>query len=166
MTTIVYRNGIMAADGRAYGGDKVPIGTKCKITRLEDGTLVAVSSTIVGAMGLIVDWYKNGAKEKGDDILPDKFTMLAVKPNGEGFMANNIAALTGPLRADYWAIGSGEEYALGALAYSEGCNAIAAVKAACELDVWSDLPIYFATHDNEIPKILLDISPDLLIQVV
>lgn len=48
MTTIAYRNGVMAADTRAYSGGKLPIGTKTKIERLEDGTLLGVSSITPG----------------------------------------------------------------------------------------------------------------------
>jgi hypothetical protein len=31
LTTICYRDGVMAADTRAYSGDKLPIGSKTKI---------------------------------------------------------------------------------------------------------------------------------------
>jgi len=168
MTCIVYRDGIMAADSRAYGGDKVPIGYKQKIKRLEDGTLIGVSSTVVGASSALIDWWKAGHKNENDwfDKLPEKFTLLAVTPNGEGFMACNTLLITGPLQANYFAIGSGKEYALGAMAYSELCNAIAAVAAACKLDTWSDLPIYYATHENvDLPKMIVDISPEQLIKV-
>jgi ATP-dependent protease HslVU (ClpYQ) peptidase subunit len=159
MTTIVYRNGIMAADSRAYGGDKVPIGEKVKIRRLEDGTLLGATSAIVGASQLVMDWYAEGCPKKpeGYDI-PDKFTLLVVKPDGAAYMANDGPNLTGPLTAPFQAVGSGEEFALGAMAH--GASAVEAVVAACKLDVWSDLPVYAASHDGRMPKLKVGLTPD------
>lgn len=144
MTTIVYRNGVMACDSRAYGGDKVPIGAKCKIERLEDGTLIGASSTEVGGPEAIRRWYKDGCPDKPDYPLPEKFTLLVAKLNGEIFTAASSYMLSGPLMGEYFAIGSGEEYALGAMAHGAGPET--AVKLACELDVWSAEPIFSLTH--------------------
>lgn len=153
MTTITYRDGVMAADSRAYGGDKVPIGSKVKIKRMEDGTLVGATSTIVGGSAWAIQWWEDGCPQKpGEHVnLPSAFTLLAVKPNGEAYMANDHGALTGPLDAPFLAIGSGEQYALGAMAH--GANAIDAVRASCRLDVWSELPVYAATHGGSVQKI-------------
>ncbi len=160
MTTVVYRDGIMVADSRAYGGDKVPIGEKVKIRRLADGTLIGATSTIVGGSGWAMDWYEQGcpAPPGGSVNLPASFTLLAVKPNGDGYMANDQPALTGPLRAPFFAIGSGEGYALGAMAH--GANAVQAVAVSCDLDVWSALPMYATSHEGTCPMLEVGLPPD------
>lgn len=144
MTTIAYRNGTMACDSRGYTGGKSPIGSKCKIERLEDGTLLGASSTVPGGGEQIRKWYKDGCPKDVDYNLPDKFTMLAVKASGEAFYADDNLMLSGPLTADYFAIGSGLDFALGAMA--AGQSAIMAVNIACELDVWSEGPVFSLTH--------------------
>lgn len=136
MTTIVYRDGILAGDRRAYSGDKKPIGTKTKIHRLEDGTLWGVSSSNVGADALLKRWIEGGcAPADCNDLKPESFELIVVRPDGEIFYANGNLDLSGPLTADYVAIGSGDHYALGALA--TGVSAQEAVRIASDLDIWS-----------------------------
>lgn len=145
MTTIVYRDGIMAADSRAYTGSRTPIGTKTKIRHLEDGTLVGVSSSIPGGGEAVLDWYLNGKPESVD--LPGSFTLLVVTANGQAFFARDTAFVSGPIDAPYFAIGSGEEYALGAL--SMGASAVDAVRAGVKHDVWSGFPILALAHEGD-----------------
>ncbi|WP_295198738.1 hypothetical protein [uncultured Brevundimonas sp.] len=136
MTTIVYRDGVLAADRRAYSGDKKGIGAKTKIHRLDDGTLWGVSSCNVGADALIKRWVEAGCEPVGSDQLkPESFELLLVRPTGEIFYANGNLDLSGPLTADYFAIGSGDHFAMGAMAM--GASAIRAVEIASDLDVWS-----------------------------
>lgn len=136
MTTIVYRNGVMAGDRRAYGGDKTPIGSKKKIHRLADGTLFGVSSNNVGADRLLRRWVEEGCPAVGPDYLkPDSFELLLIRENGEVFFACNNLELTGPLEAEFYAIGSGSQYALGAMSMGAGPERAAGI--AAELDIWS-----------------------------
>lgn len=145
MTTVVYRDGIMAADSRAYSGDKHPIGNKVKIRRLPDGTLLGASSTLPGAGETVLDWYANGQEE--ETILPAHFTLLVAKTNGDVFYANDDRIFSGPLTGDFFSIGSGEQYAHGALLM--GACAVEAVRAACLADAWTDFPIYVASHKRK-----------------
>lgn len=153
MTTIAYRDGVMAADSRAYSGSKVPIGEKVKIRRLDDGTLIGASTSTCGAGTWVLDWYEGGCIAKAGDaeLLPDKFDLLVVHPDGRVFIASDHAVLSGPLTTPYIAIGSGNEYALGALAH--GATAVQAVEAACTLDVWSEVPVYASTHEGSVQRI-------------
>ncbi len=148
MTTIAYRDGVMAADSRAYAGTKVPIGHKVKIRRLEDGTLIGASSSHVGATKWVLDWWEKGcpAEAGGAQLLPEAFQLLAVTPNGEAYIAKDLGVVSGPLNGPYFAVGSGEEFALGAMAH--GANAVEAVKAACVCDVWSGWPLHAASHEK------------------
>ncbi|RAK68814.1 peptidase S14 [Phenylobacterium kunshanense] len=140
MTTIAYRDGVLASDSRAYSGDKTPIGSKQKIHRLADGTLLGVSTASIGGDALVRRWVEAGCPAaRNDDLKPDSFTALMVRANGDVFYANNNLEWTGPLDVPFIAAGSGEHYALGAMAM--GASAERAVEVACELDVWSAHPI-------------------------
>jgi hypothetical protein len=145
MTTIVYRNGVMVSDSRAYSGGALPIGAKSKIQRLNDGTLVGVSTITPGGSEAIMRWVVDGCPDNPDYKLPEKFSMIMAKLNGSVYLANDALMLSGPLMGEMFAIGTGSEYALGAMKY--GASPIAAVEIACQLDVWSSEPIYCLTHE-------------------
>lgn len=132
----------MAADSRAYTGNKVPIGHKEKIVNI-NGVLVGASSTRPGTVERALKWFREGMKTPVPDA---DFALLAVYPNGEAIYATGDCNPSGPLRADYFAIGSGEEYALGAMA--AGCTAEEAVRIACWLDVWSEEPVVTLRHED------------------
>lgn len=140
MTTIAYRDGVLAADSRAYSGDKTPIGSKTKIHRLADGSLLGVSTRDVGGDAVIRAWVEAGcpAPQSGD-LRPSEFDALRIMPTGEVYYACGNLAWTGPLSAEYFAIGSGDQFALGAMAM--GATAEEAVQAAIGLDPWSSGPV-------------------------
>lgn len=136
MTTIAYRDGVLAADRRAYSGGKSPIGLKTKVERLKDGSLLGVSSTVVGASTQIRDWVERGCPLPApDDLQPESFELLLIRPSGEVFYACNAPTLTGPLEAAFLAVGSGSDYALGAM--SMGASAVEAVEVAASHDPWT-----------------------------
>lgn len=142
MTTIVYREGVLAADSQAYcGSRRVSLGTKVKVRRLEDGTLIGASSSIVGATDDLLDWYEH------DTPLPEKydsFQLLVVNPDGSAFLAFDNTSLSGPITGDYYAIGSGEDFALGALAM--GASAEEAVRIASQFDYHTNDKILSISH--------------------
>lgn len=126
----------MAADSRAYAGDKMPIGQKRKIHRLADGSLLGVSSSNVGADSLLRRWVEQGCEPAAaSDLKPESFQLLWVRSNGDVFYAKDNLDLSGPLTVDFIAIGSGDAFAMGALAM--GADAVEAVEIASELDVWT-----------------------------
>lgn len=153
MTTIVYRDGVMAADTRAYSGNKPPIGRKSKILQ-HNRELIGVSTRGVGVGPVVIDWYIAGMPG-GPEALRAQlslfdtaqgFQLLAARPGGEAIYMYDTA-LPVTVRAPYYAIGSGEEYALGAL--EMGATALEACLVACRLDVWSAEPIDLIGHDPD-----------------
>jgi len=133
MTTVAYKNGEMAADSRSYTGGKITAGMKQKIHRLKDGSLFGASSSKVG----LCDKFRRDTEERGVEGVYDE-TMcqgLLVTPGGEIYIFNDGVAWSGPCRALFTAIGSGEEFAMGAMA--AGATPAEAVRIACELDNWS-----------------------------
>lgn len=134
MTTIVYRAGILAADSRAYSGDKNPIGEKRKIHRLADGSLIGASSNKVG----VCEKFRRLVEESGvDGTFEDEIPVQAIviRPDGSVFYFNDLDSFSGPIKSEYLAIGSGEEYAIGAL--KMGASAVDAVRIAIECDPWT-----------------------------
>lgn len=150
MSVITYRDGIMAADSRAYSGGHRPIGRKQKIRRLDDGSLVGVGTAAVGLSEWLHEWVQDGCNETLS--LPTghsaaEFTVLKVTPDGRAFLASDALAMAGPIEAPYFAVGSGASYALGAMAY--GASATEAAAIAAEMDPLCGAPISYTTHDSE-----------------
>lgn len=154
MTTIVYKGGVMVGDSRAYAGYRLNIGSKCKIHRTSDGTLIGASSRIVGICEALVDWYVSGHSHPNAPQISESerdFQLLAVEPGGKAYYTNNSFFISGPLFADQWAIGSGAEYALGA--FEMGADPIQACEIAVRLDTMSGMPLFMATHAKDIHQI-------------
>lgn len=137
MTTICYRSGEMAADTRAFAGrGAASPGRKTKIRRLSDGSLFGCTTTACGGADLIADWVEAGCpRPTSGDMIPDDFSAMLVRPNGEVFMAIDCLGLTGPLQAQFYAVGSGSEYALGAMYM--GATAIGGVAAGIRFDPYT-----------------------------
>lgn len=157
MTTIVYRDGQMAADTRAYSGNRTPIGFKTKIHRLKDGGLLGVFSAQPGIAEFFRDWINDG--ENSNEI-PDSvdvnLSALRVKPNGEVFFYSDGIYPSGPIMADWYAIGSGDQYAIGAL--SCGATADAAVMVAGQHDVWTGGQVQIMNLAEEAPEDSLQVE--------
>lgn len=138
MTTIVYRNGILAADSRAYAGSKTPVGTKRKIRRLEDGSLFGCSSSRVGQPENIARMVQeHGVGKTFEKDVPAQ--VIVIQPDGAIYLFNDGDSFSGPIQSEFLAIGSGEEFATGALL--NGASAAQAVEIAIRCDPWSDGPI-------------------------
>lgn len=137
MTTIVYRDGVLAADTRGYSGNHTPVGNKTKIFNLEDGSILGLSSPRPGLSEAFRDWLENGSDM---NAIPkfDQFQISALRITSDGdiFYYDDSVYPSGPLRADYFAIGSGDHYAFGAL-YA-GATAIEAVEAAGQFDSFTN----------------------------
>ena len=150
MTTIVYRDGIMAADTRGYSGEKYPLGLRLKVRRLDNGDLLGVSSNKVGQADCVASWFQ--AKETPVQLTErlaafdaPSFKALLVAPDGTGRLYDDSGW---PSEADgpYYALGSGEDFAYGAL--GAGLSAVRALTVAIEMDPWSDWPVMCWTHDS------------------
>lgn len=147
MTTIAYTAGVMAADTRAYAGFNAVLGSKTKIRRLPDGTLLGCSTNQVGFGEAVLDWFERGhdlanAPKAAGEL---KFSLLAVLASGDAFYASDSFHLSGPIHGEYFAVGSGEAVAQGAM--RAGADAKRAVEIACECDVWSGLPVVTISHE-------------------
>lgn len=148
MTTIVYRDGIMAADSRATieteaGGARM---FRCeKLYRKSIKVGKRIEEHILGFAGesspalLYLDWYGSGVKDPPQvfaDMVSD-FSVLILTKHGI-FEAD---AYCRPERVieRFWAIGSGAKAALGAM--HAGADAKRACLIATRIDPYSATPI-------------------------
>jgi 20S proteasome alpha/beta subunit len=131
MTTIAYRAGILASD-TAQTFNSMRIGTMQKIARRSDGTLVGAAGD-ASYVTTLMKWAKSSAK--GNPPLPvnDGGTGLIVSPRGKITLVDDGGLST--CKAEYIAIGSGGEMALGAMGY--GASAEEAVAVALKHDCHS-----------------------------
>lgn len=120
MTTIAYRNGIMAADSGNWYGSAVHPWTR-KVARGPDGTLYGASGNAAECASFMA-WVDGGclgdrpkAKEVGaDDEARSSFSVLVASPDGCLSLVTARGAELYP-GAPYMAIGAGAETAFGAL---------------------------------------------------
>lgn len=141
MSVVVYRDGIMAADSRAYGGHGHPSpGTKNKIHRLPDGSRIGIVSARPGEPERFLAWLVEGGKPI--DWVGDKPDLRALRIDCEGRASLYEDSIwpSGPIDpGPFYAIGSGTELALGAL--WAGATAEPAVEAAIAFDNNTGAPI-------------------------
>jgi hypothetical protein len=141
VSVVVYKDGVLAADSKAWGGrGNASPGQKRKIHRLDDGTRVGVVSAIIGQPEKFVSWLAAGADPdawKGDK--PD-LAAIIVRPNGDVFLSYDSLYFSGPIDSRQHAIGSGSDFALGAL--EMGATIDQAIAVACRLDACCGLPVH------------------------
>jgi ATP-dependent protease HslVU (ClpYQ) peptidase subunit len=133
MTTVVFRNGVMAADSQGcIGTNRVP-GPFQKVWRLEDGSLVGGSGDYYQVTTTIA-----AARTAAELRSPEGYTgceILCVRPDfSMALYSRGLVQQLGTL--DFFSIGSGAPMALAAL--HNGATAEAAVRAAASVDLFTD----------------------------
>jgi ATP-dependent protease HslVU (ClpYQ) peptidase subunit len=134
MTTIAYRNGILAADSLITAGNRIATSVSAtKIIRLSDGRLLGHCGQMRHMKPLVA--FLEGRSERYPDMEKDA-TAIVVHVEGRvelHYGRHPDEALEE--EAEFFAIGSGAELALGAMAV--GVSAIEAVRAAIRFDTGS-----------------------------
>jgi len=131
MTTIAFRDGILAADGRVTFGDLI-VGDTCrKITRLSDGSLFALCGDDTHEQA-IIGWLEGvGPRPDGEE-----FTAIHVRSGGAIFVYHGDGEAFRPYPyTKFAAWGSGAELAIGAMEMD--ATAAQAVTVACRRNVAS-----------------------------
>lgn len=138
MTTIAYRDGIIASDSRATWDDWSM--SKCvKLYRVKSKVDPVKGDVIVGTAGsgsaslLFVDWLEAGGPPALHDRGVNEYTefeCLIVHKSGI-WMADRLCRLE-QLDEDFWAAGSGRQAALAAMHC--GKSAVEAVRIAARID--------------------------------
>lgn len=130
MTTIAFRDGVMAADSYAHFGG-VRLCHESKLYRVR-GAIIGLAG---GSAGIVfLDWYRDGAKPLKFSEYPnfgdDSYAALVATKKG-------LFLSDGNLRLDrvyepFFAIGSGKGEAMAAMFC--GKDAVGAVRIACRVD--------------------------------
>ena len=135
MTTIAYRDGVLASDSLVTLGDTKSHGTYIKIKR--------IGNLLVGAAGGVADseQFLQWLKYDDGETPPPKgqYSALVIDPRGRVREIENGSVLPVPRGAKFHAIGSGGPFALAAM-YA-GASAVEAVKIATKIDINSGLPV-------------------------
>lgn len=150
MTTIAWRDGILAADSRATNGDWMLPGVERKIFPLPNG-VAAISGSLAEAFKLL-HWVENG--QKG--------------PQPGGKVRVVVMTLDGSVRVyedEYWydepgpfgAYGSGFPAALGAM--HAGASAAEAVRCAGLVDPNSGGPVHWVCAADGTPPVIRVYQP-------
>ena len=138
MTTIAYKDGIMAADSACF--DSVLYqGEVDKLWMLPPIGLIGCSGEI-GAMIQFVDWLQDDSECNSKPNFPDDCDFESIVVDLDGEVVHYDRHLV-PIRVanDFHAIGSRRMLALGAM--MAGASAEEAVKIACHYDMVTREPI-------------------------
>lgn len=134
MTTIAYRDGIMAADTLVTGGD-VRRGHVLKIGQTALGSLVGVTG-MAGMLDEVIGWLSaGGRREEYPKVPPDSHIsgIVACLDGRVGvFSTHGVMQWA---ETEFVAVGSGNEIAMGAMAM--GASAEKAVEIAAQFDVYT-----------------------------
>ena len=136
MTTLVYRDGVLAADSQAGIGPYQVPGTTRKVGTLRDGRLVAFVGSCAGGANFI-RWLNAGSPNDPPRLGRDT-VVVVVNLDGTVLVHEDEGVFDGN-DAPFLAWGSGLAPALGAL--HVGASAVEAVKAATLVDSASGGPV-------------------------
>lgn len=147
MTTIAYRDGVMAADTRMCSGNQFIDQSMTKIARNKAGDLCGISGD-AALGGPFLEWFLKGERGKHPPIIyePTKSDIHAVIVRAKGTMRRFEPGGWFYFVAPYFAMGSGRDFALGAM--HMGADAIRAVQAGCAHDPSSGGQIILLRHDG------------------
>lgn len=127
MTTVAYKDGVMAAD-KQMGGYS---GIITKVYRIGD-SLVGLSGSDYAACLKVVDWLADGGDpDEKPDLGDSDIHILLVDSEGTIFLYNNNLYPM-PMEQEFFAVGSGMDYAIGAMAM--GGSAADGVRVASRFD--------------------------------
>lgn len=129
MTTIAYRDGIMAADSGSWMGDATFPWAR-KLARGSDGTLYGVAGDAASCQSFLewVDGGCNGPRPEAVKVEEDRSSYIVLVAPKSGRLRILTATGAEVYDAPYFAIGGGNVGALCAM--HAGADAIGAVEAA------------------------------------
>ena len=133
MTTIAYRDGVLACESLVTAGTMRAGSLQDKIARSPQGYIAGAA----GRMGHNVAfnrWIEAGMPEEAKPELGDDFDAIIVSPDGVVSYVSDKLVIC-PIDAPFAAIGSGEKYAMAAM--EMGASAERAIEVAMKFDTSS-----------------------------
>jgi|SRR5215207_8362767 len=132
MTTIAYKDGVLASDSRGNRGNAIEAGSSRKVWSFPDGRLLGICGGYASAVRF-VEWMRQGGAGAAPH-LDDNSTIIEVRPDRSILIHEQNGSYPAE-GSDYFAWGSGTSAALGA--FFVGATAEQAVEAACSVDPYS-----------------------------
>lgn len=132
MSTVVYRDGILAAD-RQITGDNMILGKVQKVFVAGDH-LVGITGAYADAMAF-VQWASTNFDPKRKPQTERDVEAVVVRRDGSFHVRSSPLWVEEPITTNFYASGSGSHIAIGALAM--GADPVKAVQIACEYDIFS-----------------------------
>lgn len=142
MTTIVYRNGVLAADSRSTMNGTIMPGTTMKVGKNKSGWLYGASGNVADIIRF-QEWasaYDGDGRRNGPP--GGNYSGVVISPQGVIFSVEG-GSVWPMTDAPFIALGSGADVAYGALDMDAGAER--AVEAACRRDAGSGLPVRTVT---------------------
>lgn len=128
MTTIAYKDGVMAGDTRAVIDEVIEPGHYRKVFKLKDGSLIGFAGNVPDIQAMIREMKKDPNK-----TMPGKSDLYAIKVTQSGkVMERDAGGWSESEDAKYYAIGSGRVPAL--VAMHCGKSAKQAIEIAMKFD--------------------------------
>lgn len=134
MTTIAYRRGVLASDSLVTCNG-LRDGYAQKIYRV--GPLLVAGAGSAAICTRFVEWVRAGMKGESPWYGEDSGNSMIITPEDQIVVWGSSGSWVSD--SDFYALGSGERLALGAMAY--GASAEEAVECAIRFDVYSGGPI-------------------------
>lgn len=161
MTTICYKDKVMASDGKVTQGDMV-VNTSTKKVFSINGCLVGFAGRMTSGLKFI-SWFQKWSDSHmvrneapyvdilmPEDLTEDDFYAIVCWTDGSVSLYEGGQNMYEVDASQGFSIGSGSPYALSAML--AGCGAEEAVKIACKLDVFSGGEVYVEVLDEEQPE--------------
>jgi 20S proteasome alpha/beta subunit len=142
MTTVTYKSGAMAADTRMVQASTI-FGDVTKIVRRDDGALCGGCGSIAWVQSFH-RWFLDG--QVGDPPKAGEYDRAMICGVGAPVRVFEHAGKF-EFYASFVAIGSGKEFALGAMSY--GATAEDAVRVAMAFDPGTGGDVMVLTHDGK-----------------
>ena len=127
MTTVAWRGEWLAADSRSVGGSG--ISKAIKIRRIGNLTIGFCGSLAFAEA--VMQWLESGEGKRPKARSYDDFQAIAIGDEGV-FLIEDVKLRRVPILDEFYAVGSGSHYAMGAMAM--GATAQEAVKIAARFD--------------------------------
>lgn len=129
MTTVVYRDGVLASDSRVTCNDTIERGAYQKVYNLRDGSLFGWCGSMSDATKMLA--YIEADADTDEPMWKGDTTVISVDPKGRMWV-NEGEGVWLRQKGKFGAWGSGSPFAYGALEF--GADAVQAVKVARKFD--------------------------------
>lgn len=139
MTTIAYRDGVLAADTRVVVDGRIARCTKLhRVLQGRRELVVGLAGDSFAGLEFL-EWLKSGGATPSARLLDGEGEFHALVLTRRGLFDYDRWCRPERVQDRYYAVGSGAAAALGAM--HAGLSAAAAVKTACQIDPYSGLPV-------------------------